>query len=352
MPRPTRAERRKAKHEAYKAKHSTSAGTPSWIASSNPPMPPMPPTIDLPALSSPPDSPIPSRENTTNRKHIYRRIGGPLGIAAIGIGVTLMTANRFLWGAGLLYFGLALLAADVALEPVFRTLKLRIRLLSGLVYVLLIGVGSRMWIFLPAPLEVFSSSGVVKYGPGSTLHGIEWLPRYSQLTVDIHNPTSTDYDNFDAQLTTDLVINRLVQASGLGECRVDAVHGAGEPPHWQHMHNDQPVGPIDDASWGYEVVPYDKNGNPVAPFAGADWTYRIRCDKIPANSHLVLFGALVVVNEHVYAKPPCLAPCPWPFFDPPKPSKWVTLVAEFQTSGRRRTRTLVRCGTGSTCRKE
>ncbi|MGA2734547.1 MAG: hypothetical protein ABSG35_18370 [Syntrophobacteraceae bacterium] len=185
----------------------------------------------------------------------------------------------------------------------------------------------------PAPLEVFPDSRIVKYGPGSKFHGIEWLPRYSELSVDINNPTSTDYDNFDAQISTDLVINHMVQIGGLGECKVEGAHGFTEPPHWQHMDGDQPVGPVDDPQWGYEVIPIDENGDPILPFLGADWTYRIRCSKIPANSHLVLFGALVAVNEHVYDKPPHPAPSPWPFFDPPRPAKWVTLVAIFQVSG-------------------
>jgi hypothetical protein len=48
---------------------------------------------------------------------------------------------------------------------------------------------------------------------------------------------------------------------------------------------------------------------------------------------------LVTVNKHMYEKPGCFAPCPYPFFDPPQPAKLMTLDANFQTSGRKRTET-------------
>jgi hypothetical protein len=346
-----RKARRREKHEAYKAEHKAAASIR---------MPEEPPPSSSPSpITQPLGGDLPTQESLPEDNHsFYRpkvleyaviRIGVPLGF--VGVGATLMTANHFLWGIVLLYMGLGMLAFDVSYEAFFRKLPKLAKVSAGVVYVVLIVIGSRLWVFLPAPLEMFSSSGATVYGSGSKLHGIEWLPRYSELTVDINNPTPLDYDNFDAQLTTDLVINHLVQATGLGECRIGAVHD-DEPPHWQHMQNNQPVGPMDDPHWGYEVVPYDKHGNPAAPFLGADWTYRIRCDKIPAKSHVRLFGALVVVNEHVYDKPGCFAPCPWPFFDPPKPAKWVTLVARFQTSGRNRTRDIARCVVGSTCRNE
>jgi hypothetical protein len=277
--------------------------------------------------------------------YVIIRLSVPLGFAAIGAG--LMLANLWLLGVILLYLGLGLFALDVAYEEFFRRWPMAIRVSSGITYALLIVFASHEWIFLPAPMEVTPFSNVTEYGPGSKLHDIDWLPRYSQLRVDINNPTSTDYDSFDAQLTTDLVINHLVQVGGLSQCEIEGIHGINEPAHWQHMQRNQPVGPIDDPLSEYQVIPRDKNGNAIVPFMGSDWTYRIRCDKIAAHNRLQLFGALVVINPHAYE---CQAPCPWPFFDSPKPAQWVTLVAEFFTSGRKRRRTVAKCKTGSTCR--
>ena len=272
------------------------------------------------------------------------RMGVPLGISGIGVG--LMTAAHFYLGIFLLYLGLLLIAVDVAYEKFFLNWSSKVKIFSGVCYVLVISAVSYLWIFTSAPLSVFASSRVDVYGAGTELHGIKWLPRYSELTVEIINDSSVDYDNFDADISTDLVINHLVQTGGLGDCKIEGIHGSIEPSHWQHMENGQPVGPIDDPRWEYQTVPFDKNDNPVVPFSGADWTYRIRCDKIPAKSHLSLLGALVIVDPRVYG---CAAPCPWPFFDPPQPAKTVTLTAKFQTDGRNRNKETLICKIGSQC---
>ena len=303
---------------------------------------------------SPDSAPPPTPEDPPDKwrrpkalNYAIIRLGVPFAIAALGIG--LMMADRFSYGVALLYLGLGLFALDIAYEDFFRNRSLPLKIVAGLISAALITTISVTLIFRAAPFEVFTSSSVPRYGPGSKLHGIEWLPRYSELNVDLGNPSSTDYDDFDAEVTTDLVINHLVQTGGLGNCKLDSIHGANEPPHWQHMQGDQPVGPIDNPNWEYQVIPYDKNHKLLAPFSGADWTYRIRCDKIPANSHLTLLGALVLVNPKAYD---CNAPCPYPFFDPPKPAKWVTILARFQTSGRGRVKNILRCQIGSICKTE
>jgi hypothetical protein len=257
--------------------------------------------------------------------------------------VRMMAGYSFGWAVVQGYLLFLLAGCEFWLEPVF-TRRPWIRYWGLLAVAFSTAWFSFAFVFVKAPLEVWASSRVNKYGPGSKLHGIDWLDRYSEVTVNINNPTSGDYDNFDAQVSTDLAINHMFQIGGLGQCKVEGVHGAIDPPHWQHMHGDQPVGAIDDPHWGYEVIPTDKEGKAIVPFAGADWTYRVRCDKIPANSQLELFGALVAVNAHMYAKPPCLVPCRWPFFDAPKPAKWISVLASYQTSGRKRTKTMGRCG--------
>lgn len=264
------------------------------------------------------------------------------------VGVLRMMAGISFWWTVIQGYLLIVLAlAELWLEPLFARRKWLTVTLTGIIVIGLIWF-SREVVFVSAPLNMSAGSHVDIYGPGSKLHGIEWLPRYSELTVEINNPTSTDYDSFDAQITTDLAINQLIQTSGLGTCKVEGVH-ATEAPHWQHMHGDRPVGAIDDPSWGYEVIPKDKHGKPIVPFYGADWTYRVRCDKILANDRIRLFGALSMVNKHMYDEPGCLVPCPWPFFDPPQPAKWVKLVASFQTSGRKRSKEISRCSVGNTC---
>jgi hypothetical protein len=301
--------------------------------------PPQPVPVPAP---DPPVTPLESRPKLL--EYLIVRMGVPLGI--VGVGVGLMTAAYFYAGIFLLYLGLLLVAVDIAFEKFFVKWPAGLKALSGIVYVLAIAAASYFWIFTSAPLSVFANSSVDVYGPGTELHGIKWLPRYSELTVEIGNDSSTDYDNFDAELSTDLVINHLVQTEGLGECKLEGIHGAMEPAHWQHMENGKPVGSIDDPKWEYQTVPFDKNGNAIVPFNGADWTFRIRCDKIPAKSRISLFGALVVLDPRASH---CIAPCSYSFFAPPQPARKVVIAAKFQTAGRNRTKVEFSCATGSQC---
>ena len=86
-------------------------------------------------------------------------------------------------------------------------------------------------------------------------------------------------------------------------------------------------------------VAYEEFFTPVAPFSGADWTYRIHCDRIPADSYVAFMAALVKVDNNAYG---CAAPCPYPFFDPPQAAKVITLDASFQTLGRKHTERIVK----------
>lgn len=249
-------------------------------------------------------SPRPHRPRPEFLEYLIVRTGGPLAIAGFGVGF--MTAAYFWTGVLLLYSGLGLFALDIAYEEFFIVWPLKARIACGILFAVVIVIASKMWIFTPAPLSVFASSSVDNYSDGSELHGIKWLKRYSELNVQIKNESSVDYDNVDMQLSTDLVINHLVQTGGLGNCKIEGIHGVTEAPHWQHVNDsDQPDRPMDDPQWDYNVIPNDKNGNPMVPFMGADWAYRIRCDRIPANSSIALLAALVVVNPDMkHCSPP------------------------------------------------
>jgi hypothetical protein len=160
-------------------------------------------------------SAFPSRAPTRPRLLEYAiiRMGVPLAFAAIGIG--LITSNRFLSGTVFLYLGLFLFAIDAAYESFFRRLHLYISVILSVIYLAAVFVASETWVFRAAPIEIFATSSLPVYGPGTKIAGIDWRSYYSDLDLFIKNTSAIDYDNFDAEVSTDLVIADLRELDGL-----------------------------------------------------------------------------------------------------------------------------------------
>jgi hypothetical protein len=51
-----------------------------------------------------------------------------------------------------------------------------------------------------------------------------WETQYSEMLFHIKNPESFDYDNFDAEISTNLVIGELRQLRGLSDCKIAGTH--------------------------------------------------------------------------------------------------------------------------------
>ena len=222
-------------------------------------------------------------------------------------------------------------------------MSITVRIILGSIFIAAIIFASQEWIFRAAPLEVATTSSVPIYGPGSKINGIDWQPYYSDLQFYIRNPSKFDYDNLDAEISTDLVMNDIQPLRVLGSCKIVSTH----PPvqvHWQEMEGGKPIGPVDSPSASYKVVPLDKNGKPIIPVSGADWSYRIRCDKVPSNSQFDFFAALAVVNQSTSDTPIGAS-----LYGTPRPAKWVSIRAEFQTSGQNREKKISECPIGTNC---
>jgi hypothetical protein len=183
------------------------------------------------------------------------RMGVPLGISALG--VTIIALDGFAWGVFLLYFGLALLAIDVAYEEFFKKWSKWTRIAVGITYLALIIAASHVWIYRPDPIAIWATSSVPTYGPGSNIHGVKWDSKYSGLNFYIKNPTSMNYDNFEAEIVTDRLIADLREIHGLSDCKIASAYTPFDV-HWQHMQDGQPVGPADDPSVSYDVIPLDE----------------------------------------------------------------------------------------------
>jgi hypothetical protein len=292
---------------------------------------------------------VPKEKSSTPKKvhrpelldYIIVRMSVPLTVVALGI--TLMTVNLFWSGVVTLSAGLVLLALDLAYETFLLGWPRPVQIILGIVYLAAILIVSQKWIFRAAPFGVFASSGVPIYGPGSNVNGIDWRPYLSDLNFSIKNPSPLDYDNFDAEVSTNLVMTGLQKVRALSACNVAGTH-QGIQVHNQRIVGGQPVGPVDDSGSEYQVIPMDKDGKPLLPVSGGDWSYRIRCDKLPANSEFDFFSALEVVNE-----PNSHSPVGSRLFGDPQAASWISITARFQTSGRNREETISRCPMTSYC---
>jgi hypothetical protein len=284
----------------------------------------LPKSISSPIKKS--GRPGPKQKRSKLLEYAIIRMGVPFAVSTTG--VFLVSTSLFPYGVFFFYLGLALFAIDLQYENSFRGLRPRIRTILVVLYLAIIAAVSHVWIFRPAPFEVTASSTIPQYGPNSVIDGIEWDPNYSDLHFSIKNLTGMDYDGFDAEISTDLIITEIRQLRGLSECKVESSNPSPEV-HVQRIEGGQPVGPVDSAPEKYKVIPADRAGRPIFPKF-----YRIRCEKLPATSQLDFTGALGNVTGS------------------PRAANWVSVTAKFQTSGRNRTETISQCSIGAACRSD
>ena len=144
------------------------------------------------------------------------------------------------------------------------------------------------------------------------LYGIEWRPQYSEFDFSIKNPSLYEYDNFDIDVSTDLMIDELKQKdANIASCVTAPLN---EPPR----------------------VIIQNLSNTSAPaaigrFGEGDKEYRIRCDKLPSDSQIDFFAATSNPGA------------------PRQAVKWFALKGSFQTSGRNRDVRIFQCNMGEHC---
>ena len=264
-----------------------------------------------------------SAQTTSEAWQYSKRIG--LALALVASGFTLLTPAYFWIGVALFYGGVAFLAVDICTENFFRSWSTTRRIAFAITFLLVIGLFSRYWLFRPAPIEIRATSIVPIYGPDSVVNGIKWTDAYSELRFSLRNPSGTDYDDLDAEISTDLMIEAVSKVDGLASC-VAAPLSGGIPFTIQQTVGGAPVGPV-----------------AVSPPGGADQTYRIRCDKFPARSKNDFVVALSVFNPVVNGIPPKK------LYGPRKPASWFTAKLHFSTLARPRSAVISQCKMGETC---
>jgi hypothetical protein len=229
-------------------------------------------------------------------EHVILRLGVP--ISAIFFGISLMAAGIFTWGVIWLTIGLLVLIGDIFYKYArFWSRRNQVQLVAS--YFLIVSFICWFWIFTPAPLELSAGSNYAKYGNGSTIHGIKWEPEYSYVEISISNPSNSDYEKFDASITTDMEIAAMNKDAGLNVCQIGPANRPKQDVIAQeHDKYGNPVGTASDTIHGrhYFFSLVTPDGQEFLA-NGTDKTYRVVCDKLLARSSMTLFAATVSFNS-------------------------------------------------------
>jgi hypothetical protein len=196
-----------------------------------------------------------------------------VGVASILFGLAGFLFAMFYWPAvWIFYGGLLLLIIDcLFLEGLRRSSKVSVAF-----SILVIGV-LIAWkvVFVPAPLWITPSVYDGEYAKGTKIGDIEWRSSYTDVRVAIENPTARDYTDIDLYVLIPNVV--IVDVSQVTKLPGVTIMGSG--------------GGDLRATFGYKdgartttIVPH---GMPSENFST-----RIRCDKIPNNSHIELVFAV------------------------------------------------------------
>lgn len=183
-------------------------------------------------------------------------------------------------GIAIVYFGFCLCLAECVWEPelVRRPYQIQV-VLIGLV-VALTTLFTINVVGVQAPLYAMATGSSMNYPPDAAMMADihPWLEKYYPVRVLIKNASSHDYMDLNFVLKPDKPIAKISQISGF--CKLyfeDAVPvssdiGVQKPP--------------DTEIQGLSTV-----------LIATDGGYRVRCEKLPANSTIEILAALVNIDE-------------------------------------------------------
>jgi hypothetical protein len=160
--------------------------------------------------------------------NILRRLIG-IGFIISGVG---MMDSRFYWGVGLVVIGFGLLIWEISSDPDLARLPVLIQ------FILLALCFAGFDVFIISEVKTDSPIDRVcyspkngEYPPGTTIAGIPWNDRLTELRVGLTNPTQDDYE-----LDLDLMPDAWTHAAALTDiangCKLIPL--GGDLPRFSH----------------------------------------------------------------------------------------------------------------------
>jgi hypothetical protein len=200
-----------------------------------------------------------------------------IGLAAVLFGWGGLVREDSFWvGAIAIYLGFAVLVLDIWFEPDFRNSWKTKVTISGIILLVVIAFSWRI-VFLDAPLPIaaFSTSG--EYPIGTVISGIAWRPQFTELDMDIRDPTDRPYEDLNLVVRPDSAIAAIAQATGLYGVSFEDKNGVTT-----------------------HLVDFDtRTGNSKAVplvLVATDAGYKVRCGHLPAQSSLKIVMALTDIK--------------------------------------------------------
>ena len=184
----------------------------------------------------------------------------------------LMLGDWFWFGVVSIYLGFALLALDVGFEPDFRN-KWGPKL--SIWGVLLVVVVAFSWVIVfvngPLPVSAFATDG--EYPAGYMISGISWKPQFTELDVDLTNPTDSAYQDLNIVLRPTSPVAAIAQVTDIADVSFEDKNSFST--HMLDLNLQTGVS---------KAIPLVL----VATDAG----YRVRCGRLPSHDDLKVVMAL------------------------------------------------------------
>lgn len=238
------------------------------------------------------------------------RIGLPLFLIGLGVGLMLDTPSAWFWiGASAFFLGVILLAYQIQHEKWFQGLQLMAEIGVDLIFAVIF-VLSVIWIFAPAPLVIRDEPRLPKYVVGADVWGIKWEPSFSELDIHVENDSDNDYLNVIIRVETDLGIQQLHFQQSPFRCTSVPDLPSATPT----------IRSITQI-WRDETGQWHELEHAAGPSSDVPaWAYRVTCDKLPYHSQLDLVGALAPQNVGSTEQPTLLSP---------RTARWVKVDARY-----------------------
>jgi hypothetical protein len=181
-------------------------------------------------------------------------------------------ANLLLVVAWAVFVSTALRSPLLAKQPLFP------RTLWAVCFGAVLGLGMyyTLWTVRTAALEVFASTSTADRPPGISLAGIAWSHKFTELMVDIANPSEQDFQDIDLKLIPDVAIAAIGQLTSLAGVQfLKSAELTIRPELWTSGKRQ-----------ALDVI-----------FVASTEGYRVRCDKLPSHSHAQVLMAAVNVSD-------------------------------------------------------
>jgi len=187
---------------------------------------------------------------------------------------SILFAGWFWIGVSFVYLGFFVVALDLWFEP---EVSLRLRVIGIAIAVIMTAAFSWGIVFVPAPLPIYALMTDGEYPAGTIISGIPWKPQFTELQVEIKNPTDRAYEDVSLVIRPTEAIAAIVQKSAIPEVTFEDS-------------NSMAMFLLDK-----ELSTGKSRAVPVVLIA-TDAGYRMRCSRLPANSTIQVEIALTDIK--------------------------------------------------------